>query len=61
MAHLNNNIGSLDVRREVVVLAIQNNRDRVVSVQLIYQVICRLRCTERVRVAIGLVGGFPVQ
>lgn len=40
---IKNNIGSIDVRREVVVLAIQNSRDRVVSVQLVYQVTCRLR------------------
>jgi len=32
---LQNNISSLDVRREVVVLAIQNDRDRMISINLV--------------------------
>ena len=61
VTHLEHDIGAHDVRRKVVVLAVEHDRDGVVAVHLIDELIRVLSAVERIRVAVGLVGRLPYE
>ena len=61
ITHLEHDISTYDVRRKVVILAVEHDRDGVVAVHLIDEVIRVLGGVDRIGVSIGLVGRLPYE
>jgi len=59
VTYLDYDIGTFNVRGKVVVLAVEHDRDGVVAVHLINEVVCGLWGVEGIGDAIGLVGRLP--